>query len=65
MAHDELRYAVRHEMMQDLSKETITFRNNDKMRSLPMRSIWVILTWCRCWWFWSTLEWSKLPFPSI
>jgi gluconate 2-dehydrogenase alpha chain len=37
MAHDELRYAVRHEMMQDLSKETITFRNNDKMRSLPMR----------------------------
>ncbi|WP_419957608.1 GMC family oxidoreductase [Psychrobacillus psychrotolerans] len=38
MAHDELRYAVRHEMMQDLSKETITFRNNDKMRSLPMRS---------------------------
>lgn len=38
MAHDELRYAVRHEMMQDLSKETITFRNNNKMRSLPMRS---------------------------
>jgi len=37
MAHDELRYAVRHEMMQDLSKETITFRNHDKMRSLPMR----------------------------
>jgi len=37
MAHDELRYAVRHEMMQDLSKETITFRNNEKMRSLPMR----------------------------
>ncbi|MDW0117780.1 GMC family oxidoreductase [Sporosarcina thermotolerans] len=37
MAHDELRYAIRHEMMQDLSKETITFRNNEKMRSLPMR----------------------------
>jgi len=26
-AHDELRYARRHELMQDLSKETLTFRN--------------------------------------
>ncbi|HZG14221.1 MAG TPA: GMC family oxidoreductase [Candidatus Bathyarchaeia archaeon] len=38
MAHDELRYAQRYEMMQDLSKETITFRNNEKMRALPMRT---------------------------
>ncbi|WP_277587394.1 GMC family oxidoreductase [Psychrobacillus antarcticus] len=37
MGHDELRYAQRFEMMQDLSKETITFRNNEKMRALPMR----------------------------
>ncbi|WP_010649739.1 GMC family oxidoreductase [Oceanobacillus massiliensis] len=37
MAHDELRYAQRYELMQDLSNETITFRNNDKMRALPMR----------------------------
>ncbi|MBR7798129.1 GMC family oxidoreductase [Agaribacter marinus] len=37
MAHDELRYAVRYELMQDLSKETITFRGNEKMRALPMR----------------------------
>ncbi|MGX9135774.1 GMC family oxidoreductase [Rummeliibacillus sp. JY-2-4R] len=37
MAHDELRYSVRYEMMQNLSKETVTFRNNDKMRALPMR----------------------------
>src|SRR5439155_1558720 len=26
--HDELRFVRRHEMMQDLSRETITFRNN-------------------------------------
>ncbi|MDN4494962.1 GMC family oxidoreductase [Ureibacillus aquaedulcis] len=37
MVHDELRYSKRHEMMQDLSRETITFRNNEKMRALPMR----------------------------
>ncbi|QMV39914.1 GMC family oxidoreductase [Cohnella cholangitidis] len=36
--HDELRYATRYELMQDLSKETITFRNTEKMRALPMRS---------------------------
>lgn len=37
MAHDELRYQHREELMQDLSKETITHRNNEKMRALPMR----------------------------
>lgn len=37
MVHDELRYAVRYELMQDLSKETLTFRSNGKMRALPMR----------------------------
>ncbi|WP_239616629.1 GMC family oxidoreductase [Cohnella mopanensis] len=36
--HDELRYATRYELMQDLSKETVTFRNTEKMRALPMRS---------------------------
>ncbi|XID94768.1 GMC family oxidoreductase [Paenibacillaceae bacterium WGS1546] len=36
--HDELRYALRYELMQDLSKETITFRNDEKIRALPMRS---------------------------
>lgn len=38
MAHDELRYALRYDLMQDLSKETITFRSNEKVRALPMRS---------------------------
>jgi gluconate 2-dehydrogenase alpha chain len=37
MVHDELRYSVRYEMMQDLSKETLTFRSNEKIRPLPMR----------------------------
>lgn len=37
MMHDELRFGVRHGMMQNLSKETITFRNNESMRALPMR----------------------------
>lgn len=37
MVHDELRYALRFELMQDLSKETITFRNHEKMQAVPMR----------------------------
>src|SRR5690625_432758 len=37
MKHDELRYALRGELMQDLSKETLTFRNNSGQRALPMR----------------------------
>lgn len=39
MIHDEFRYAIRYELMQDLSKETITFRNHRKMRALPMRQL--------------------------
>lgn len=37
--HDEYRYAIRYELMQDLSKETITFRNTRKERALPMRQM--------------------------
>ncbi|MEK5067518.1 GMC family oxidoreductase [Sporosarcina sp. FSL K6-1508] len=37
--HDEYRYAMRYDLMQDLSKETITFRNHQKMRALPMRQM--------------------------
>ncbi|MBU5212043.1 GMC family oxidoreductase [Heyndrickxia oleronia] len=37
MVHDELRYALRYELFQDLSKETTTFRGNEKIRALPMR----------------------------
>src|SRR5919201_172742 len=38
-AHDELRYVKRHELMQDLSRETITFRNNAAETALPMRQL--------------------------
>jgi len=38
MGHDELRFQHRTELMQDLSKETITHRNNLSQRALPMRS---------------------------
>ncbi|MDY0406066.1 GMC family oxidoreductase [Virgibacillus sp. 179-BFC.A HS] len=37
MVHDELRYALRYELFQDLSKETLTFRSDEKRRALPMR----------------------------
>ncbi len=34
---DELDYALRYRMMQDVAKETITFRNTPKDKSLPVR----------------------------
>ncbi|MEK5205691.1 GMC family oxidoreductase [Psychrobacillus sp. FSL H8-0510] len=37
MGHDELRYQHRQELMQDLSKETITYRNTLSGKALPMR----------------------------
>lgn len=35
--HDELRYSVRKAMMQDNTKETVTFRNNSSQTALPIR----------------------------
>jgi gluconate 2-dehydrogenase alpha chain len=35
--HDELRYSVRKALMQDNTKEAITFRNNTRQESLPIR----------------------------
>jgi gluconate 2-dehydrogenase alpha chain len=35
--HDELKYAVQHGMMQDVTKEAMTFRNHDKETALPIR----------------------------
>jgi gluconate 2-dehydrogenase alpha chain len=37
--HDELRYAVRHGLMQDVSKQTLTFRNYTAQTALPMRQL--------------------------
>lgn len=35
--HDELRYALRHELAQDLARETVTFRNDVTQVARPMR----------------------------
>lgn len=37
--HDEWRYGINYGLMQDLSKETITFRNTESMQALPMRQL--------------------------
>ncbi|MGY4325870.1 choline dehydrogenase-like flavoprotein [Bradyrhizobium sp. LB7.2] len=37
MIHDELRFAIRHDLMQDASRETLTFRNNADQTALPIR----------------------------
>ncbi|HWK51761.1 MAG TPA: GMC family oxidoreductase, partial [Steroidobacter sp.] len=37
--HDELRYSRRHELIQNLRKETLTFRNDPGQRALPMRQL--------------------------
>lgn len=37
MVHDELRYAQRYDLMQNLNKESVTFRNTEKVAALPMR----------------------------
>ena len=37
--HDELRYSQRHDLMQDVSRETLTFRNNASQTALPMRQL--------------------------
>lgn len=35
--HDELRYSIRKALMQDNTKETVTFRNNSQQTALPIR----------------------------
>ena len=37
--HDELKYAQRFELMQNLSRETLTFRNTTDQTALPMRQL--------------------------
>ncbi len=37
--HDELKYAVRYDLMQDTARETVTFRNNLDQEALPMRQL--------------------------
>ena len=37
--HDELRYSRRHELIQNVRKETLTFRNEPSQTALPMRQL--------------------------
>lgn len=37
--HDELKYSIRYELMQDISKDTLTFRNEPDQQALPMRQL--------------------------
>src|SRR6187455_266022 len=36
---DELRYVVRHELMQNAARDTLTARNNPAQEALPMRRL--------------------------
>ena len=64
--HDELRYNNRHELIQNLRKETLTFRNDPSQRALPMRQLGSFLPgegvggagthWSGLHWRW--LEWE-------
>src|ERR1700693_671583 len=36
---DERRYVVRHDLMQNTARDTITVRNNPKQEALPMRRL--------------------------
>src|SRR6266853_2026907 len=37
--HDELKYGQRHDLMQNVSRETLTFRNTASETALPMRQL--------------------------
>src|ERR1700744_1807993 len=36
---DELRYVVRHDLMQNTARDTLTVRNNPQQEALPMRRL--------------------------
>ena len=67
--HDELRYAQRHELMQNVSRETLTFRNTASEIALPMRQLGSFLPgegvggagvhWNGATWRW--LPWDQEP----
>ena len=65
MIHDEFRYAIRYDLMQDLSKETITFRNHSENARTSDAANGVVSSWRRAWWFRDALEWSYLALSSV
>jgi gluconate 2-dehydrogenase alpha chain len=65
-AHDELRYASRHELMQDPAQDTVTVRNRSSQEALPMRQLGAFLPgsgvggsgvhWAGMTWRWPDME---------
>src|SRR5437016_7327144 len=63
---DELRYVVRHDLMQNTAKDTLTVRNNPSQDALPMRRLGSFLPgdvvggsavhWSRPTWRWTDME---------
>ena len=63
--HDEYKYAIRYELMQDTSKETLTFRNNRDQRALPMRQMGSFLLGSNlggAGTHWNGVTWRFLPY---
>src|SRR5699024_5667291 len=63
--HDELKYAVRYELMQDIAKETMTFRNSREQDALPMRQQGSFLigdNLCGARTHWNGQAWRFLPY---
>lgn len=63
---DELRYVVRHDLMQNTARDTITIRNNPSQEALPMRRLGSFLPgevvggsavhWSGATWRWTDME---------
>src|SRR5437016_80035 len=63
---DELRYVIRHELMQNAARDTLTIRNNPSQEALPMRRLGSFLPgdgvggsgvhWSGITWRWTDME---------
>src|SRR5690625_44989 len=66
--HDEYKYAIRYELMQDISKETLTFRNKRDQKALPMREMGSFLLGDNlggAGTHWNGQTWRLLPYDFI
>ena len=57
---DELRYVVRHDLMQNTARDTITVRNNPQQEALPMRQARLVPARRSRRWLRRALEWPHL-----
>ena len=66
---DELRYAMRHDLMMNTARDTLTFRNNPSQEALPMRRLGSFLPgegvggagvhWNGLTWRWTDMEFKR------